>query len=91
MPDVTTDILARISALEVLLTHMFVLHYEQLNASDEWIAEQHAKMKRLTATNATSTSPDPANGDHFSEVTTEILGELLDYVERVRTLRKKRK
>lgn len=89
MPDETqVNILARISALELLVTQLFRMHYEQIGASDEWVTEQHAKMKRLMA-GATSTSPDPAFGDHFSAVTADVLGDLLDDIERMRSHNKK--
>jgi len=89
MPDEkTVNILARISALEILVTQLFRMHYDQIDASDEWVAEQHANMKRRMM-GATSTSPDPAFGDHFSAVTAEILGELLDDIEGMRPRYKK--
>jgi hypothetical protein len=81
MPDETSiNILARISAIELLLTQLFVLHYQQSEASEEWVAEQHAKMRQLM-TRATSTSPDAAFGDHFSAVTTEMVEGLLSDIE----------
>jgi hypothetical protein len=82
--ETTVNILARISAIELLLTQLFLLHYEQIDAGDEWVAEQHEKMKRRM-TKAASTSPDPAFGDHFSAVTAEVVGELLDDIEGLRS------
>jgi hypothetical protein len=80
------DIQSRLAALEFMVAQLFYIYYAQTRATDEFVAEQRAIMRRFASHLTVSGAGDAAMTDHMTAEVGDRIDDILATVGDIREL-----